>query len=126
MLPMLKIMPSDLSELLQAMATDFPVILHGKLVGIYFWGSLTYDVSMSLAATSIALVSRDRTLMIASFLSLMSGSRTTTRNTDGLNESICASSSTANFWTRRHDAAASITTKENSPAMDRTETQSFG
>jgi hypothetical protein len=35
--------PEDLSALLQAMATDFPSILRGNLVGIYLWGSLTYD-----------------------------------------------------------------------------------
>ncbi len=34
--------PPDLSELLQLMATDFPAILSGNLVGIYLWGSLTY------------------------------------------------------------------------------------
>jgi len=34
--------PKDLSDLLQAMATDFPAILRGNLVGIYLWGSLTY------------------------------------------------------------------------------------
>lgn len=33
----------DLSDLLQAMVTDFPAILSGNLVGIYLWGSLTYD-----------------------------------------------------------------------------------
>ncbi|MFZ0591786.1 MAG: aminoglycoside adenylyltransferase domain-containing protein [Bryobacteraceae bacterium] len=35
--------PKDLSDLLQAMATDFPTILEGNLLGIYLWGSLTYD-----------------------------------------------------------------------------------
>ncbi len=35
--------PEDLSDLLRAMATDFPVLLSGNLVGIYLWGSLTYD-----------------------------------------------------------------------------------
>jgi hypothetical protein len=35
--------PEDLSSLLQAMATDLPAILRGNLVGIYLWGSLTYD-----------------------------------------------------------------------------------
>ena len=35
--------PADLSELLQMMATDFPVILSGNLVGLYLWGSLTYE-----------------------------------------------------------------------------------
>lgn len=35
--------PPDLATLLQAMATDFPTILRGNLVGIYLWGSLTYD-----------------------------------------------------------------------------------
>jgi hypothetical protein len=35
--------PTDLSDLLHAMATDLPAILHGNLAGIYLWGSLTYD-----------------------------------------------------------------------------------
>ena len=35
--------PGDLSGLLQAMAEDFPVMLRENLVGIYLWGSLTYD-----------------------------------------------------------------------------------
>lgn len=38
-----KNIPPDLSELLQVMATDFPAILSGNLVGIYLWGSLTYE-----------------------------------------------------------------------------------
>jgi predicted nucleotidyltransferase len=35
--------PQDLLDLLQEMAADLPVILGGNLVGIYLWGSLTYD-----------------------------------------------------------------------------------
>jgi hypothetical protein len=35
--------PHDLSALLQAMAIDFPAILRENLVGVYLWGSLTYD-----------------------------------------------------------------------------------
>jgi hypothetical protein len=35
--------PEDLSDLLHRTATDFPVILKQNLVGIYLWGSLTYD-----------------------------------------------------------------------------------
>ncbi len=35
--------PAELSDLLQQMATDLPAILRGNLVGIYLWGSLTYD-----------------------------------------------------------------------------------
>jgi hypothetical protein len=35
--------PTDLSDLLQAMVTDLPATLDGNLVGIYLWGSLTYD-----------------------------------------------------------------------------------
>src|SRR5215831_18342344 len=35
--------PKDLSNLLQVMATDFPAILPEDLVGIYLWGSLTYN-----------------------------------------------------------------------------------
>lgn len=35
--------PADLSDLLHAMAADLPAILPGNLVGLYLWGSLTYD-----------------------------------------------------------------------------------
>src|SRR5579863_2345414 len=35
--------PDDLSGLLHSISTSFPAILHGNLVGIYLWGSLTYD-----------------------------------------------------------------------------------
>jgi hypothetical protein len=38
-----KNIPEDLSELLQVMATDFSAVLSGNLVGIYLWGSLTYE-----------------------------------------------------------------------------------
>ncbi len=38
-----KNIPKDLADLFQAMATDFPEILRENLVGIYLWGSLTYD-----------------------------------------------------------------------------------
>ena len=38
-----KNIPRDLSELLQAIATDFPKILREELVGVYLWGSLTYE-----------------------------------------------------------------------------------
>jgi hypothetical protein len=38
-----KNIPEDLSNLLEAMAADFPAILHGNLIGIYLWGSLTYE-----------------------------------------------------------------------------------
>ena len=35
--------PENLSALLRAMAIDFPALLADNLVGIYLWGSLTYD-----------------------------------------------------------------------------------
>ena len=35
--------PVDLALLLSAMAKDFPLILDNNLVGIYLWGSLTFD-----------------------------------------------------------------------------------
>jgi hypothetical protein len=38
-----KNIPKDLAELLQEIATDFSVILRDNLVGIYLWGSLTYE-----------------------------------------------------------------------------------
>ena len=36
-------LPKDLSELLQAMAADFPAMLRDNIVGMYLWGSLTYE-----------------------------------------------------------------------------------
>ena len=38
-----KNIPNDLSDLLQLMATDFSGLLRENLVGIYLWGSLTYE-----------------------------------------------------------------------------------
>src|SRR5215469_5232627 len=38
-----KDIPTDLRDILQAMASDFAAILRDNLVGIYLWGSLTYD-----------------------------------------------------------------------------------
>lgn len=35
--------PKDLSDLLYAMATDLPAILRANLLGLYLWGSLTYN-----------------------------------------------------------------------------------
>lgn len=35
--------PENLSALLEKMATDFPSLLENNLVGIYLWGSLTYE-----------------------------------------------------------------------------------
>ena len=33
----------DLCDLFRLMAADFPAIVRENLVGIYLWGSLTYD-----------------------------------------------------------------------------------
>ncbi len=38
-----KDIPENLSALLEEMANDFPPILENNLVGIYLWGSLTYE-----------------------------------------------------------------------------------
>jgi len=53
--------PQDLAELLQVMATDFPVILEGNLVGIYLWGSLTYGAFEEKCSDvdSIVVTTRD-------------------------------------------------------------------
>ena len=44
--------PNDPSQLLQAMVNDFPVMLRENLVGIYLWGSLTYDAFDETCAMS--------------------------------------------------------------------------
>ncbi len=35
--------PVEIPMLLEEMANDFPSILENNLVGIYLWGSLTYE-----------------------------------------------------------------------------------
>jgi len=56
-----KNIPQDLSNLLQAIATNFPVILGENLVGIYLWGSLTYDAFEEKCSDvdSIVVTTRD-------------------------------------------------------------------
>jgi Domain of unknown function (DUF4111) len=56
-----KNIPQDLSNLLQAIAADFPVILGGNLVGIYLWGSLTYNAFEQRCSDvdSIVVTARD-------------------------------------------------------------------
>jgi predicted nucleotidyltransferase len=39
----LRAIPEELAALLRSIAADFPVILTENLVGIYLWGSLSYD-----------------------------------------------------------------------------------
>jgi hypothetical protein len=53
--------PKDLSNLLQVMATDFPAILREDLVGIYLWGSLTYNAfdATCSGVDSIVVTRRD-------------------------------------------------------------------
>jgi Domain of unknown function (DUF4111) len=53
--------PQDLEALLQAIAADFPVILRGNLVGIYLWGSLTYNAFEERCSDvdSIVVTTRD-------------------------------------------------------------------
>jgi len=41
--PRLRGVPRQLSVLLRRIAGDFPILLDDNLVGIYLWGSLTYD-----------------------------------------------------------------------------------
>lgn len=35
--------PDDIAELLRVITAELPLILAGNLVGVYIWGSLTYD-----------------------------------------------------------------------------------
>jgi len=57
-----KNIPQDLSHLLQVIATDFPVILGENLVGIYLWGSLTYDAFEEKSSDVDAIVVATRNL----------------------------------------------------------------
>src|SRR5437667_10578656 len=121
-----KNIPKDLSSLLEAMATDFPAILHGNLVGIYVWGSLTYDAFDEACSDVDSVGVTRRHLGDRDFQNWMAGSKRKRSRIAGSSESTCASSSTANFSTRRRVVAAFTTTPENSPATDRTETPSSG
>ena len=54
--------PKDLSNLLQVMATDFAAILREDLVGIYLWGSLTYNAFDATCSDIDAIVVTRRDL----------------------------------------------------------------
>ena len=59
-----KNVPKDLSSLLQAMTTDLPEVLRGNLVGVYLWGSLTYDAFDEMCSdvdcVAVSAVPKDR------------------------------------------------------------------
>jgi len=95
--------PADLTNLLQQMAVDLPATLCGNLVGIYLWGSLTYD-AFDETCSDVDLVA------------------VTARDLDD------REFSDIDDWFKRNGNrwAASITTLKNSPGMDRTETRSSG
>ncbi len=92
---------NDLSELLRAMATDFPAILPGNLVGIYLWGSLTYEAFDETCSDVDCIGVTRRDLDDREFSEL-------------------------DEWFRGRDVAASTTTRENSSATARMETRSSG
>lgn len=65
-----KNIPKDLSELLQAMAAGFSFILRDNLVGIYLWGSLTYEAFDESCSDVDCIVVTHRDLDDREFLEL--------------------------------------------------------
>lgn len=53
--------PDELSALLDGMAKDFPVLLDSNLVGIYVWGSLSYEAFDEICSDVdlVAVIRRD-------------------------------------------------------------------
>jgi hypothetical protein len=62
--------PLDLSALLKEMADDFPSILENNLVGIYLWGSLTYDAFDEKCSDADLIVVTRRAVSEAEFAAL--------------------------------------------------------
>jgi hypothetical protein len=119
-------LPEDLSNLLQAMATDFPAILRGNLLGIYLWGSLTYNAFDETCSDVDCIGVTRRDLDDRQFSEPDEWFKNKKGKTDGSIGSIFVSSSIVNFSTGARDAAASTTTREGSSGTDRTETRSSG
>lgn len=62
--------PDDLSHLLRQMTGEFPVILRENLVGIYLWGSLTYEAFDQACSDVDCIVVTSRDLDRGEFSSL--------------------------------------------------------
>jgi hypothetical protein len=121
-----KNIPKDLSGLLAAMATDFPAMLRGNLVGIYLWGSLTYGAfDESCSDVDCVGVTR-RDLDDREFSELDEWFKNKEEQNRWVKRIDLRFVIDHEFWTRRRGAAASTTTRENLCGMGRTETQSSG
>ncbi|MBM3315383.1 DUF4111 domain-containing protein [candidate division WOR-3 bacterium] len=80
--------PDELTDLLRAIAADFPVLLKDNLVGIYLWGSLTCDAFEERCSDVDSVVVTKRDPDSAEFAAL---------------EKWFAESTMRNQWTRRLD-----------------------
>jgi hypothetical protein len=80
--------PGELSALLQRIADDFPAILEDNLVGIYLWGSLTYDAFDERCSDVDSVVVTRRDVADAEFAALARWFRRSARD---------------NSWVRRLD-----------------------
>jgi streptomycin 3"-adenylyltransferase len=63
-------LPDELTALLSSIRTDFPVLLGENLVGIYLWGSLTYDAFDERCSDVDAVVVTRRDLDGAEFAAM--------------------------------------------------------
>jgi hypothetical protein len=88
--------PEKLSALLVALANDFPALLEGNLVGIYLWGSLTYDAFDAQCSDADAIVVTREDISEREF----------TRLEDWFNKQL-----EANEWTGRLDMRFVIDTE---------------
>jgi len=116
----------DLADLLQAMATDFPAILRGNLVGIYLWGSLTYDAFDETCSDVDCVGVARRDLDDREFSELDVWFKNKEEQNRWVERIDMRFVIEHEFLDKGRDAAASTTTWENSPGMDRTETPSSG
>ncbi len=118
--------PNDLSGLLQQMATDLPTILQGNLVGLYLWGSLTYDAFDEICSDVDCIGVTRRDLDGREFSSLgewFANKKAENRWVDRIDMRFVIS---GELSTRRRNAVVSTTTREGSSGMDRTATRSSG
>jgi len=62
--------PAELAALLQNIAADFPLVLKENLVGIYLWGSLSYDAFDERCSDVDSIVVTRRDLSEAAFAAM--------------------------------------------------------
>jgi len=105
--------PEDLSDLFRQMATDFSAILRENLVGVYLWGSLTYEAFDESCSDVDCIVVAPRDLDDREFSKLDNWFDSTTKGNRWVKRLDMRFVIENEFLDETRDAAVSTSTQEN-------------